>query len=71
MPKNGLDIQTILTKRIDKQTDRVLLFGQLTEKKEKAYPSHFFKFLLASPQTVHLQATQSDPKSQVCKRVTF
>jgi len=48
MTKNGLDIQTISTKRTDFQTDRVLLFGQVTEKKEKADPSHFFKFLLAS-----------------------
>lgn len=48
MTKNGLDIQTILTKRTDFQTDRVLLLGQVTEKKEKADPSHFLKFLLAS-----------------------
>jgi DNA-binding Xre family transcriptional regulator len=45
MTKNGLDIQTISTKRTDKQADRVLLFGKLTEKKEKANPSHFLKFL--------------------------
>jgi hypothetical protein len=48
MTKNGLDIQTISTKRTDFQTDRVLLLGQVTEKKEKANPSHFLKFLLAS-----------------------
>jgi len=48
MTENGLDIQTISTKRTDKQTDRVLLVGQVTEKKEKAHPSHFLKFLLAS-----------------------
>jgi len=48
MTKNGLDIQTISTKRTDKQTDRVLLVGQVTEKKEKAHPSHFLKFLFAS-----------------------
>jgi hypothetical protein len=47
MTKNGLDIQTISTKRTDKQADRVLLWGQVTEKKEKAHPSHFLKFLLA------------------------
>ena len=47
MTKNGLDIQTISTKRTDFQTDRVLLLGQVTEK-EKANPSHFLKFLLAS-----------------------
>lgn len=48
MTKNGLDIQTISTKRTDFQADRVLLLGQVTEKKEKAHPSHFLKFLLAS-----------------------
>jgi hypothetical protein len=48
MTKNGLDIQTISIKRTDFQTDRVLLLGQLTEKEEKAHPSHFLKFLLAS-----------------------
>jgi hypothetical protein len=47
MTKNGLDIQTISTKRTDKQADRILLLGQVTEKKEKANPSHFLKFLLA------------------------
>lgn len=48
MTKNVLDIQTILTKRTDFQTDRVLLYSQLTEKKEKANPSHFLKILFAS-----------------------
>ncbi|MCC6253101.1 MAG: hypothetical protein IT238_11650 [Bacteroidia bacterium] len=48
MTKNGLDIQIISTKRTDKQADRVLLLGQVTEKKEKADPSHFLKFLLTS-----------------------
>lgn len=48
MTENRLNIQAISTKRTDNQTDRVLLFGQVTEKKEKANPSHFFKFLLAS-----------------------
>ncbi|MBU1009688.1 MAG: hypothetical protein KKD74_06095 [Bacteroidetes bacterium] len=54
MTENGLNIQTILTKRTDFQTDRVLLFGQVTEKKEKANPSHFLKFLLANPHCTHL-----------------
>ena len=48
MTKNGHDIQTISTNRTDFQTDRVLLLGQVTEKKEKANPSHFLKFLLAN-----------------------
>ena len=39
MTENELNIQTILTKRTDFQADRVLLFGQMTEKKEKADPS--------------------------------
>ncbi|MBX2985899.1 MAG: hypothetical protein KF882_08025 [Bacteroidia bacterium] len=48
MTENGLNIQTISTKRTDFQSDRVLLLGQVTEKKEKTLPSHFLKFLLAS-----------------------
>jgi hypothetical protein len=48
MTENGLDIRTISTKRTDKQADRVLLLGQVTEKEEKALPSHFLKFLIAS-----------------------
>jgi len=44
MTENGLDIQTISTKRADFQADRVLLLGQVTEEKEKANPSHFLKF---------------------------
>jgi hypothetical protein len=53
MTKNGLDIQTITTKRTDFQTDRVLLLGQMTEK-NKAHPSHFLKFPLAIPHCTHL-----------------
>lgn len=48
MTKNRHDIHTKSTKRTDKQADRVLLCGVVTEKKEKAHPSHFLKFLLAS-----------------------
>ena len=48
MTKNVLNIQTISIKRTDKQADRVLQLGQVTEKKEKANPSHFSKFLFAS-----------------------
>lgn len=48
MTEDGLNIQTISTKRTDFQADRVLLLGQVTEKEEKAHPSHFLKFLLAS-----------------------
>jgi hypothetical protein len=47
MTENGLDIQTISTKRTDKQADRVLLCRQVTIEKENADPSHFLKFLLA------------------------
>lgn len=48
MTENGHDIQTKLIKRSDFQADRVLLLGQVTEKKEKADSSHFLKFLLTS-----------------------
>lgn len=48
MTKNGLDIQPKSTERTDFQTDRVLLSGQVTEKKGKDNLSHFLKFLLAS-----------------------
>ena len=48
MTENRLDIQTISTNWTDFQTDRVLLLGQVTEKEEKAHPSNFLKFLLAS-----------------------
>ncbi len=58
MTKNGLDIQTISTKRKDFQADRVLLLEQVTEKKEKANPSHFLKFLLASRTLAHLVLPQ-------------
>jgi hypothetical protein len=72
MTKNGLDIQTISIKRTDFKTDRVLLFGQVTEKKENANPSHFLKFLLTSPHCTHLVLpdTQADP-SQYQKSVIF
>lgn len=42
MTENGLDLQAISNKRTDFQADRVLILEQLTEKKEKADPSHFF-----------------------------
>jgi len=48
MTKNRLNIQTISTKRTDFQTYRFLLLGQVIQKKKKATPSHFLKFLLAS-----------------------
>ena len=48
MIEKGLDILTLSTKRTEFQTDRVLLCGQMTEKREKADLSHFLKFLLAS-----------------------
>ena len=48
MNKNGLNIQTISTKRTDFQTDCVLLLGQLTEKEEKSLHSHFLKFPLSN-----------------------
>ena len=72
MTKNELDIQTISTKRSDFQANRVLLLGQVTEKKEKAHPSHFLKFLFAYPHCTHLvlPETQADP-SQNQKSAIF
>jgi hypothetical protein len=72
MTENGIDIRTISTKRTDKQTDRVLLLGQVTENKEKANPSHFLKFLLANPHRTHLVLPhpQDDP-SQNQKSAIF
>lgn len=72
MAKNELKIKTILNKRTDNQADRVLLFGQVTEKKEKAHPSHFLKFLFADPHCTHLvlPETQADP-SQNQKSAIF
>ena len=54
MTRNGLDLQTISTKRTDFQTVCVLLWREVTVKKEKAHPSHFSKFLLAYPHCTHL-----------------
>ena len=72
MTENGLNIQTISTKRTDFQTDRVLLLGQVTEGKEKADPSRFLKFLLANPHCTHLVLPhpQDDP-SQNQKSAIF
>jgi len=53
MTENGIDIQTILTKRTGKQADRVLLLRQVTKENEKAHPLHFLKFL-ANPYCTHL-----------------
>jgi hypothetical protein len=49
MTENGFDIQTISTKRTDKQADRVLLLRQVTIEKEKADPSHFFIISFSQP----------------------
>jgi hypothetical protein len=73
MTKNGLDIQTISTKRTDFQADRVLLLGQLTEKKEKGHPSHFLKFLLASRTNGTLafaQTAQANPSDKSQRAVS-
>ena len=48
MTKNELEIQIISTSRKGFETYNDLLMGQLTETKEKAAPSHFLKFILAS-----------------------
>lgn len=49
MTKNGLDIQTISTNRTDFIADRVLLLGQVTEKKRKSQPFAFFKISFYQP----------------------
>lgn len=48
MTEYGTNIETILTTSTDNFADRVLIFGRVTENEEKAHPSHFLKFLLAS-----------------------
>jgi hypothetical protein len=65
MTDNGLDIQTIFTKRTDFQTDRIFQLGQVTEKRENANPSHFLKFLLPAAQMTHLvlPVTQAYPSA--------
>jgi hypothetical protein len=72
MTENGHNIQTILTKRTDLQTACNLLLEQVTEKKEKAHPSHFLKFLFAKPHSrrMVLPDTQADP-SQNQKSLIF
>lgn len=71
MTKNVLDIQTISTKRPDFQTDLVLLYKQLTEKKEKANPSHFLKFLLPT-RIAHIWFCPiHEPTLRKTKRVQF
>ena len=41
MTENRLCVQTISTQRTGFQADRVLLLGRVTEKNERADPSHF------------------------------
>ncbi len=52
--KSRLDRQTVSTKRLQKQTDRDLILGQLTDKKEKAQNSHPYKFLLTCRTAAHV-----------------
>jgi len=63
MTLNGFDIQTILTKRTDFQTDRILLLRQVTEKKEKNHPLHFLKFLFTDPHSTHLVLPETRAKA--------
>ena len=51
MTDNRHDKQTISTKGTDFQPDRILLLGQITEKKEKSDSSHFFNFFLTKHTT--------------------
>lgn len=63
MTENGIDIQTITTKRTDKQADRVLLLRHVEVKNKKAHLSHFLKFFLPATQTALwvLPDTKADP----------
>lgn len=72
MTENGLDIQTISTKRTDFQADRVLLLGQVTEKKRKSQPFAFFKisFMPARKWHIWLCPTHKGDPSKA-KRATF
>ena len=49
-----MNILAISIKRRGFQTHRVLQLEHVTEKKEKANPSHFLKFPLISPQSTHM-----------------
>lgn len=50
MTDSVLDIQTISINWRNRPADRVLKLGQIIGQKEKAYQSHFFKFLLPTSQ---------------------
>jgi hypothetical protein len=54
MTKNVVNILSLLSNWKNFQSDQVWLFGQVKEKKEKAHPSHFLKFLIDSPYCTHL-----------------
>jgi hypothetical protein len=71
MNENGLDILTISTKRTDFQADCVLLLGQVTEKKEKANPSHSLRFLLTTAHLAHLVLPNHKPTLRKTKRANF
>jgi hypothetical protein len=60
MTKNGLDIQTISTKRTDFRTDRFLLLGQVISDFNSI---HLIIIHSSAAQTLHLvlPATQADP----------
>ncbi len=72
MTKNELKIKTISNKRTDKLTDRVLLIGKVTEKKEKADTSQFLKLLFANPHCTHLVFPRhTKPTLRKTKRAIF
>lgn len=67
MAEYGTSIETILTTSTYNFADRVLLFGQVSDKNEKAHPSHFLKFLLASRTNgtlVFAPTAQADPSAK-------
>jgi hypothetical protein len=54
MTENGLVIQTISTKRTDKQADRVLQCIQVTFENKKSQPFAFFKISFSQPHKRHI-----------------
>jgi hypothetical protein len=73
MAKNGFDIQTILTKRTDFQTNQVVLLGQVTENNEKVHHPYFLKFIFSRPalHTFGFARNTSQPfaKPKECKSI--
>jgi hypothetical protein len=68
LSKTRLDMNTLSTKRTYKKADRIQQMVQMTEKKEKAQPSHFFEFLNDSRKNYALSYTWTDEPDVSLKR---